>query len=62
MPDIQVLEYLPIVVTKDTEWMRTTGSRLRAESGALWVLPADAVLIKPPESITQKEPTNEPTT
>ncbi len=41
---MEVLDYFPIILTKDANWMKT---RVKIREGSVVVLPQDAILIKP---------------
>lgn len=42
---IQILEFLPIVMTKDKNWKPKPATR----HGSIIYLPKDAILVKPPK-------------
>lgn len=49
MNDIPILDYSPIVFTKDTEFIKRYADEWRSQPGAIILLPPDAVLAKPIE-------------
>lgn len=52
MTKITILHEYPVVLTKDADWMNRTKPTMKP--GAIVILPADAVLVIPPENIEVK--------
>jgi hypothetical protein len=46
---ITILDYIPIVVLTQNTTTEFQRRNIRAEPGAIWILPPDAILIKPPK-------------
>ena len=53
MKKIQIEYNIPIIATRDGEWVKNMFKSIKAVPGAVWLLPDDAVLIFPPESVAQ---------
>lgn len=43
---MEILDYFPIILTKDVNWIRR---KHIAKEGAIFLLPQDAILVKPKE-------------
>ncbi len=55
MEQLKILDFLPIVLTKDRQWAEEAERRIKPlRGGAVVLLPEDAILVKPLSSFDLK--------
>lgn len=48
MNTIKIIDKVPIILTKDGNWLNVWGKDVKMTSGSIVLLPQDAVLVLPP--------------